>query len=94
MVALSAAAALRLPVHARLPMQWGPGGKPTWTAPTWLAVSFTPVLAAIVYAATFVAAGAQLSPAIVTILAVQGVVFLVIHAAHLFFAVRSVASER
>lgn len=33
--------------HDRLPMQWGLDGRPTWRAPRAIAVSFTPVLAAV-----------------------------------------------
>jgi len=67
-------------------MQWGPGGKPTWTAPVWLAVSFTPVLALVVFAVTIAAGGRSGSPLIATLLSIEGALFLVIHAAHLYFA--------
>jgi hypothetical protein len=86
MILLSVIAALRFPANARVPMQWGPGGKPTWTAPVWLAVSFTPVLAIIAFAVTLAIGGRAGSPMIGTLLSVQGVLFLVIHAAHLYFA--------
>jgi len=86
MVVLSLIAALRFPSNTRVPMQWGPGGKPTWTAPVWLAVSFTPFLALVVFAVTIAVGGRSGSPLIGTLLSIQGALFLVIHAAHLYFA--------
>jgi uncharacterized BrkB/YihY/UPF0761 family membrane protein len=47
---LSVVAASNFPNGARVPMQWGITGKPTWSAPVWFAVSFTPTLAAMVFA--------------------------------------------
>jgi hypothetical protein len=90
MIALSAIVMFRLPSGARLPMQWGPDGKPTWTAPGWLAVSFTPALALIVFALTLIAAGGTVSK-VTTILSIQAALFAVVHIAHLYFAARSVA---
>lgn len=92
MIALSAFTANRLPASARLPMQWGPGGKATWTAPVWIAISFTPALTIFVYAVTILATAA--SPLQAKILTIQGLVFLAFHAAHLFFATRRGAAER
>lgn len=52
---LSLAAAFAFPRGARVPMQWGVTGHPTWYAPTWFAVSFTPALAAMMFALTLLA---------------------------------------
>lgn len=49
-VLLSLIAARSFPKGARVPMQWGLTGKPTWYAPVAVAVSVTPILAAIVFA--------------------------------------------
>jgi hypothetical protein len=87
MIVLSAIVAFRLPANARLPMQWGPAGKPTWTAPTWFAIAFTPILALIVYTAT-IFAGTIAGASVGEILSLQGLLFLLFHAAHLYFATR------
>lgn len=50
LVLLSIIAARTFPKGAKVPMQWGITGKPTWYAPVPFAVSATPVLAAIVFA--------------------------------------------
>lgn len=42
---MSRRAARGLPREARLPMQWGFDGRPTWRAPRDIALSFTPALA-------------------------------------------------
>lgn len=47
---MSIVAARSFPKGARVPMQWGLTGQPTWYAPVWGAVSFTPILATIVLA--------------------------------------------
>ncbi|WP_415288852.1 hypothetical protein RSD66_02385 [Brevundimonas sp. S1H14] len=47
LAAMSRQAARGLPRSARLPMQWGFDGRPTWRAPRDLALAFTPTLAAI-----------------------------------------------
>lgn len=44
MIWLSRRAAHRLPPAARIPMQWGLDGKPTWTASRAVGLWFTPVL--------------------------------------------------
>lgn len=49
LVLLSVIAARSFPKGARVPMQWGITGKPTWYAPVGFAVSATPILAAIVF---------------------------------------------
>ncbi|MFM9864515.1 MAG: hypothetical protein ACKVRO_13000 [Micropepsaceae bacterium] len=49
LVLLSVVAARTFPKGAKVPMQWGITGKPTWYAPVPFAVSATPVLAAIVF---------------------------------------------
>ena len=50
LVLMSVIAARSFPKGARVPMQWGLTGQPTWYAPVWGAVSFTPILATIVLA--------------------------------------------
>ena len=50
LVLLSVIAARSFPKGARVPMQWGITGKPTWYAPVRFAVAATPVLAAAVFA--------------------------------------------
>ncbi len=48
MVWLSRRAGRRFPADARIPMQWGLDGKPTWTAPRGIGLWFAPILAVIV----------------------------------------------
>jgi hypothetical protein len=46
LAAISLCANKRLRNHDRLPMQWGANGRPTWSAPRQVALSFTPGLCA------------------------------------------------
>lgn len=48
MIWTSLRAGRRLPDHARIPMQWGLDGKPTWTAPRAVGLWFTPVLGGLI----------------------------------------------
>lgn len=92
LLVLSIAAALLLPRAARVPMQWGPGGEPTWTAPTWAAVVFTPLVAMCVFALIlFLTRGDRATQALLPLLAT---LFFVIHAGHLFFAIRHFGRRR
>lgn len=54
LVLLSLIAARSFPKGERVPMQWGLTGKPTWYAPVAVAVSVTPILAALVFALSVV----------------------------------------
>jgi hypothetical protein len=77
----------------RVVMAWAFGGTPTWIAPRRLALAFTPVLgtlmcfltAALVAFATPEVERRAAIPAV----AGMGLIFLAIHAAHLWFAARS-----
>jgi hypothetical protein len=84
MVCLSLVAALRMPSGARVPMQWDFRGKPIWTAPVWLAVSFTPAVAVLILAVFSLTAMSLALPSLASL-------FLGIHALHLFFGARHVA---
>lgn len=81
MAAVSLLFAPRFPRDARVPMQWDLRGKPTWTAPVWLAVSFVPALALVILAVFAIAAKDALLPFL-------AIIFLVIHALHLSLAAR------
>jgi hypothetical protein len=91
---MSLAAMLVLPAKVSLPMQWGVGGKPTWFAPRIVAVSFTPVLACLVFAAMLAPAllsnGAALEPALSASVTFVAGVFVVVHVVHLWLAIRHV----
>lgn len=89
MLSLSVAAFLRAPAGARLPMQWGLAGQVMWRAPRFIAVLLAPVLAILILAvvASF---GSEAGWVAVTIAAV----FLVAHAAHLYFALRDVSPRQ
>jgi hypothetical protein len=92
MLVLSIAAAALLPRAARVPMQWGPGGKPTWTAPTWAAVMFTPFVAMLVFVLMLFSVGDD--RAMWVLLPSLAMLFLVFHAGHLFFAIRHFTRRR
>lgn len=85
MVLVSLIAARAFPKGARVPMQWGVTGQPTWYAPVWLGVSFSPILASLVIglaaALTFVNDKAlnDFSPAVPAI----AILFFVVHVVHL-----------
>ena len=83
MIVLSIAAFLLVPRGARVPMQWGVTGKPTWTLAPGFAVLFVPLFAAAVLAAL-----SLLNSAARASLPSLAMLFLLIHAVHLFFAVR------
>jgi hypothetical protein len=77
----------------RVVMQWFFDGTPTWTAPPRVALAFTPVLGTLM---CFLTAGLvafavpeEERGAAVSAVAVIGLMFLAIHAAHLWFAARS-----
>ena len=77
-----------LPREMRLPMQWGFDGRPTWRAPRDVALSFTPVLAALTLLATALASllgsleGAD-AQRYFGVLIVMGLAWIGAHALHL-----------
>ncbi len=93
---LSIIAARTFPKGARVPMQWGITGKPTWYAPIAFAVSATPVLAAIVFtlsvALTDVSEKARRD--FDTAWPVMVGIFLFVHVVHLLGAFWHFASRR
>lgn len=92
LAAISVLAFRSTPEGAMLPMQWGLSGKPTWSAPRWLAVWFTPALAALVLGAVAFA-GRDAGGFLLLALAPSAALFTIIHAAHLYFAVRHAKRE-
>jgi hypothetical protein len=93
LIALSAVAALLFPKGAKVPMQWGINGNPTWTAPVGIAVAFTPMIAAVVFAVTLGLSYGKAQSPIDRILALQVVVFVLAHIGHLYFALRHFRSR-
>ena len=88
LVLMSIMAARAFPKGAKVPMQWGITGQPTWYAPVGVAVSVTPILAGAIFAVAgvlpFVSEKAQhdigrAAPFIAGI-------FLFVHALHLALA--------
>lgn len=79
----------------RLPMQWSVSGKVNWTAPRRIALSFTPMLAAIVLGATAIAILASGDPRPgqeglgEPVILLVGIVFITVHALHLRLIERS-----
>jgi hypothetical protein len=79
----------RAPIGSHAPMQWGFDGKPTWRAPRLVAALFTPTLAALVLAASAMTKDVG-DPGVLAVVAAVALVFVVIHAGHLHFALRDV----
>lgn len=79
----SVVAGRKLPTAARLPMQWGLNGKPTWSAPRTAALTFTPVLAIIVTGFVFCVAGTATYIAAIVVIA-----FFAAHLLHLWLVYR------
>ena len=77
----------------RLPMQWGFDGRPTWTAPRNLALSFTPILAALTLILTAMASflgpleGTDLR-IFFAVLIGMGMSWIGLHALHLWLLAR------
>ncbi len=94
LVVVSLAALLKLPADARLPMQWGLSGKPTWFASRSAALGLTPSLACLVFAAmlapSFFSGDAVLEPSLSASLTLAAGVFVLVHIAHIWLAVRHV----
>ena len=93
LVVMSALAARTMSPDLRLPMQWGFDGRPRWRAPRNLALSFTPVLAALTLTPTALAsllgplqgADARLYFGVLT---GMGVAWIGAHALHLWLVAR------
>ncbi|WP_028956173.1 hypothetical protein [Sulfitobacter sp. 20_GPM-1509m] len=79
----SVVAGNKFPTAARLPMQWGLNGKPTWSAPRTAALTFTPVLAIIVTGFLIVVAGAATHIAAIVV-----ILFFAAHLLHLWLVYR------
>ncbi|MEQ1865375.1 MAG: hypothetical protein ABL996_12105 [Micropepsaceae bacterium] len=97
LVVISLAALSKLPADARLPMQWGVRGKPTWFASRGVALGFTPALACTVFAIMLtpgvVDGEAILKPALSASLNFVAGVFVVVHLVHIWFAIRHVKRQ-
>jgi hypothetical protein len=96
LVASSIRANSRFRREERLPMQWSFGGKVNWTAPRRIALAFTPTLAALVLSAVAIAismsgearAGqGNMGPLVVL---TAGLVFVIVHALHLWLIDRTI----
>lgn len=92
LAAMSRQAAKGLPRSARLPMQWGFDGRPTWRAPRDLALAFTPTLAAITLFPTALApllgeAGQGLG-SYFGVLGFMGAAWVAAHGLHLWLVAR------
>lgn len=93
---MSLAFAQRVAPGVQLPMQWSFSGRPTWYAPRALALSFTPVLAAVVLIPIGLAAlwtGMSRATDLIGILGAVGFAFLGAHAAHLGLLARWLKSH-
>ena len=97
LVAVSLAAVVILPANARLPMQWGLNGKPTWYASKLVALSFTPILACIVFAALLapmlLGEDGTSKPNLDASMRVAAGIFLIVHVIHVWLAIRHVKRQ-
>jgi hypothetical protein len=82
MLAISGIAWMIFPKGARVPMQWGLDGKPTWTAPKPIGVLFSPILSLLVLSF----ASASDPQKVTSILPMIAGAFLVAHVLHLALA--------
>jgi hypothetical protein len=67
---------------ARLPMQWGLNGRPTWTAPRGFALAFIPALSMLIFAAQYglqLLAGRPLPPNEMVVIAATFLVINIIY---------------
>ena len=98
LVAMSLRADRALGNYARLPMQWSLAGSVNWTAPRRIALAFTPVLAtislAIIGTLTLMLEprAGQKGFEIPTMLAL-GLVFIAVHALHLWLIGKSLRRD-
>lgn len=92
LLALSGIGFSVFPSNARIPMQWGMDGKPTWYAPKVVGLLFTPVLALGVMSLT--AQGMRMAPIPNHILVTIAASFLCLHVLHLCMAWRHFRSAR
>jgi hypothetical protein len=95
MALISASAGLKIERGARVPMQFGIGGKPTWTAPRRLALLFAPSLAAgfglLLAILAHQQAGVELSSQVMMMGSARVLMaffFVVAHLLHLIFALK------
>jgi hypothetical protein len=95
MALISATAAVRIDPDARVPMQFGPQGKPTWLASRRLALLFAPTCAAasgllLTYLAHRVPDDAvtQATQSLAVVRALMAFIFVVVHMLHLAFALK------
>lgn len=98
LAALSRAANRRFAGHDRLPMQWSLSGEVVWTASRRVALSFTPVLAALLMlgTATLLTFGpetVETRPSGLSALGVMAASFVGVHLLHLYLLARSLRRE-
>lgn len=92
---LSVRAAGRYKTVDRLPMQWSISGKVIWSAPKGIALSFTPVLAAVVVGGTAIAIAILPEPGAgaiskMGVLVIMALCFAAAHAFHLWLIGRTI----
>lgn len=90
LAAASSWASARYPAVARLPMQWSLTGRVIWSAPRAIALSLTPVLAALVMgAAVLFTAGSPDDGKVAVVFVVMAASFGFAHALHIWLIDRS-----
>jgi len=95
LLALSGIGFSVFPRNARIPMQWGMDGKPTWYAPKVVGLLFTPVLAlGVMSLMSLTAQGMRMAPIPNHILVTIAASFLCLHVLHLCMAWRHFRSAR
>lgn len=99
LVAMSVRANRRFKNHDRLPMQLYLDGSASWTAPRKVALSFTPILAAIILMATaalttFLNPKAGQEGLVIPAIVLIALVFIGAHALHLWLIGKSFRRQR
>lgn len=96
LAAMSLAFARRVPPGMKLPMQWGLKGLPTWSAPREIALSITPLLAAVTLT-PFTLASLWVDPeerlTFRIVLALVCLVYIAVHGLHLSLVRRWLKSQ-
>jgi len=99
LIAMSLRADRHFRTERRLPMQWWLDGSVTWTAPRVVALAFTPILSAICLAAiaalaTFLEPRAGQEHLVLPASILAALVFLGVHAFHLWLIQRTMQRQR
>ncbi len=98
-VATSCIGSQVIPRHARVPMQFGINGKPTWFAARWAALIYTPIGAIVCIISLWIMTGEGSGTrpyhelVMFVVRSLTAALLVVVHGFHLFFAARYLARQ-